>query len=183
MTVTATETPPTLQKQRFWRRLLTPEQRRFIKFGIVGSSGVIVNLGVVTLCSLVLFASMGTHTFPGIGAVALGDFLALVAGIVVSIMTNFLINDTWTWGDRVKAPGVRPWLRRCRDFYVSNGLAATLQFAVAWGVLQSGVFDTQIFGVALGAYQASIASLVGILIATPLNFIVNNLWTFRDQRS
>lgn len=150
------------------RLFLTKEQRRFVKFALVGGSGVFVNLGVVALVGIVTVAEG-----PAI------DRLAIFAGIFVSIFTNFLINDSWTWGDREKR-GARHWLQRCAFFYVTNGLAAGLQFVVSLSVLPWLAFGSAPLGLDPSSLRAPLASLVGIAVATPLNYVVNNLLTFRD---
>jgi len=162
-------------------RILTPERRRFIKFIIVGGSGVFVNLGVVALCERFLFTGLGERTIGPLGEVNLTVLLALVAGILVSIFTNFLINDNWTWRDRAKEDGIRGWIFRCLEYYVTNGVAGGLQFATAWAVWATGVFNFSILSVDLSQFEATLASLVGIVVATPLNYVINNVWTFRDR--
>jgi dolichol-phosphate mannosyltransferase len=57
---------------------------RFIKFNLVGLSGVLVNEGV-----LVLLVLAGVYYV-----------LASAAAIEVSIVSNFLLNDFWTFRDR-----------------------------------------------------------------------------------
>jgi dolichol-phosphate mannosyltransferase len=58
--------------------------RHFIEFGIVGAIGVVVNEGL-----LVWFQSVGVY-FLLAGAVA----------IEISILSNFVLNDLWTFRDR-----------------------------------------------------------------------------------
>lgn len=151
---------------------------RFLRFAAVGGSGVFVNFGVVWLTEVALRASLNPVEFPLLGTVDAVSLLALIAGILVSIFTNFLINDSWTWGDRAKTS---PWLARCRDFYVTNGLAAGLQLAVAWALVNFAVFHFTLFGFDLTSWSVRLASLSAIAIATPLNYVVNNVWTFRER--
>lgn len=162
------------------RRVLSPEQRRVVKFAVVGGSGVFVNLAVVALVSRVLLVDLGTVHLPLLGARQPADFLALLAGIAVSIVTNFLINDRWTWGDRDKG-GRGAWFVRLFHFAMANGIAAALQFTVAWSALRFALFDHSLFGIELLPWAPTLASLLGIGIATPLNYVVNHLWTFRDR--
>ena len=58
--------------------------RRFIKFNVVGLTGVLVNEGL-----LVLLVYYGVY-YLGASAIA----------IEVSIVTNFVLNDLWTFRDR-----------------------------------------------------------------------------------
>jgi dolichol-phosphate mannosyltransferase len=58
--------------------------QRFIKFNLVGLTGVVVNEGL-----LILFVSGGAY-YVSASAVA----------IEVSILSNFILNDLWTFRDR-----------------------------------------------------------------------------------
>ena len=62
----------------------SPTSGHFIKFGIVGAIGIVVNEGL-----LILFQSMGVYLLYA-GAVA----------IEISILSNFILNDLWTFRDR-----------------------------------------------------------------------------------
>ncbi len=144
---------------------------RFLKFACVGAGGVIVNLGVTWI---VLNLALAGADDRGIART-----LASIAGIVVSIFTNFLINDRWTWKDRDKGQG--NWWRRCRDFYVASALAAAVQFAVFLAVVSALKLQTGVAGLSAESVEVLAGQLTGIALATPLNFIVNHVWTFRDR--
>ncbi len=58
--------------------------RTFIKFALVGLSGILVNLGVFTV-----LVSMGMN-----------KFLASPISIEISIISNFLLNNFWTFAQR-----------------------------------------------------------------------------------
>jgi dolichol-phosphate mannosyltransferase len=144
---------------RLVRRLLSKEQRRFLKFCIVGAAGVPVNLSCTWLAYRTLFAGLGGQ------ARTAGAYLL---GIAVSIFTNFLLNDLWTWADREKLEG--RFLGRLLRFYLVCAAASAVQFGTA--MLLSGW---------LGLHYL-LAQLCGIALATAGNFLLNNRWTFRRQR-
>ncbi|MEM4020830.1 MAG: GtrA family protein [Nitrososphaerota archaeon] len=56
----------------------------FLKFGIVGASGVVVNYAVSYACY----------------AAGLSDILALAIGVEAAIISNFIWNDLWTFKHR-----------------------------------------------------------------------------------
>ena len=58
---------------------------RFIKFSIVGSIGVGVNLGLL----YILVEWFGLYYM-----------LAAAISIGASVVSNFILNDKWTWRDR-----------------------------------------------------------------------------------
>ena len=86
-----------------------------IQFALVGGSGVIVNLGVVTI------------------AVLLGapNLLAIAFGLVFSFLSNFVLNTAITFNDA--APLSLP--KRFVGFIGACGIGAGLNFATAWILL------------------------------------------------
>jgi putative flippase GtrA len=79
------------------RARLTLEQRRFVKFCVVGASGVVVNLAFVWLGQS-LFSELEPKQ---------RDLVASLLGILVSVFGNFLLNNQWTWRDRTKGADPR----------------------------------------------------------------------------
>jgi len=151
------------------------EQRRFIKFLVVGGSGVPVNLGFVFLTTTLIGAALSTGT---------RDSVAYIVGIAVSIFTNFLLNHSWTWGDRT-AGEEGHFFRRLAKFYLVSSLAAVFQFATSAG-LSTLLRDTDTFTwVIAGEYRLyhAVAPMAGILVGLVLNYGANNLWTFRKKAS
>ncbi len=179
--------------RKFLRRHLTPEQRRVIKFLVVGTSGVPVNLGVVFLATILipvatfdglrvsLSGMLGIATLTSAG---LRDVLAYGLGIVVSILTNFLLNNYWTWGDRVVGDDRQQFLRRLVKFYLVSSVAALVQLGTS-SVVSALVRGNEFFAYPLqGDYRVyhAFAPMVGILCGLLINFVANNLWTFRRKR-
>ncbi len=154
---------------------MTKEQRRFVKFALVGGSGVFVNIAVAFLASQVAFASWVNRDA--------AELSATLAGILVSIFTNFLINDSWTWSDREKTSGKRRWLMRCGFYYATNGVAGALQYGVSFLIITMVAAEGIYFGFAASDMRAAFAALVGIAVATPLNYVINNKVTFREKKT
>ena len=141
------------------RQKLTDGQLRFLKFGIVGSSGVVVNYVFLKL-GLVLFGGFAAETRRA---------SAFALGIGLSLFTNFVLNDRWTWGDRSKGARTRDFFRRMFGYFVANGLGAGIQWSISTSLaLYAGLGDL----LAMGA---------GIIGGMCVNFIMNHLWIFRDQ--
>lgn len=143
---------------------------RLVKFGLVGASGVVVNVVVFEVCYRLLLS--------GIGDVDMRFVSSNFVGIVVSIFTNFLLNDRWTWGDRTKG-GPRDWFRRLMKYYVLASVAAGVQAGVAWASFRL-VWGN--FELALGDYDLSptFGLLTGIACGMFINFAASHLWAFRD---
>lgn len=120
-----------------------PEAGRFIKFCIVGASGVLVNLGVLYV--LVEFFGMNKS-------------IAWIISVALSILSNFLLNNVFTYSDR-QAASKNESLKRVVYYYVIS--TATM------------IFNFLVFrlGLWIGLYYI-LAALIGILLTTFLNFIL-----------
>lgn len=126
---------------------------RFLKFGVVGASGVIVNYGVYVPAT----RWFGVRNGP-----------AYAAALLVSIFTNFLLNELWTFHDR-RSGGRIEMARRMGQFYVVSLAGAVINWGVFWVCFRLlGVPDL-------------LAILVGIALATGWNFGLNLVWTWRRR--
>lgn len=83
--------------------------RRFLKFAVVGASGVVVNLGC-----LALLRPLGVHIN-----------LASALAIEVSLLSNFCVNHLWTFGDSREHAGL---LVQALRFHVVCLGGAAIQF-------------------------------------------------------
>ena len=126
---------------------------RFLKFCVVGGSGVFVNYGVY---------------LPFTRWLGVLEETALVASIAVSIFTNFLFNEAWTFRDR-RTGGLAGKLRRLGRFYLVSLGGAAIQWGVSMLCFRWLGLDDRL------------AVLVGIGVATAWNFVVNLLWTWRKS--
>jgi putative flippase GtrA len=149
--------------------------KRFIQFGLVGVSGVFVNL----LC-LKVFLSLG-----------IVSSIASALSIQVSILSNFLLHDHWTFKDHVHHS---LWLRILK-FQMISMLGALIQWSVflianvCWLWLGLGIedwasymLDYSLMKLILNPPQVGIymyaSQLLGIMIATAWNFLANLKFTW-----
>ena len=123
---------------------------RILKFSIVGAIGVLVNMG--TLYFLTEFVSILY-------------IISSIIAIELSIIGNFLLNDIWTWNERKK----KKFSRRFIQYHISAGITA---FLANWLLL---IFLTEVAGI-----YYLISNLIGICVGMLSNFILNDLWTFRQ---
>jgi dolichol-phosphate mannosyltransferase len=121
-----------------------------VRFGLVGASGVGVNMGCLWYFSEILGWGIGVSG---------------VLAIEISVLTNFVLNDQWTWKDRIK----KGLLKRCGQYHAAVGFSAVLN----WVVLMS---LTHFFG-----WHKLLANLCGIALGMVVNYLVNDLWTFRKK--
>ena len=158
----------------FFGKLLGSRVGRFVKFGLVGGSGVIVNLLVFKAAYL----GLGMMVEP---LTPVHHTIANFAGVIVSIFTNFLLNDSWTWGDRIKGGG-GAWVRRVLRYYATCSLAAGIQIATAslafTYVLEP--MELEVFGI---KPAPELAVMVGIVMGIAINFPISHVWAFKDEAS
>ena len=131
----------------WWLRLTS--HRTFIKFCVTGLSGVFVNLG-----SFQLLTALGVHRY-----------LASPIAIELSIISNFLVNNYWTFADRELADG-----KRIRG--LKFNVVSLLALAVSYGTfLLLSLLLPQVAPVWLQG--------LAIVPAVLVNYFLNSYWTFR----
>jgi dolichol-phosphate mannosyltransferase len=126
---------------------------RLIKFAFVGGSGVVVNMGLLYLLT----------EFAGVRY-----FISSVIAIELSILSNFFLNDAWTWRDR---KGGGSFLMKLFRYHVAVGATAFLVNYVLLVILTSWL-----------RVHYLVSNLVGIAAGTASNYIVNDLWTFKKAQ-
>ena len=133
----------------WWLRLTT--HRTFIKFCLTGASGVLVNLG-----SFHLLLVLGLHRY-----------LASPIAIELSIISNFLINNHWTFADRelVEAKRIRG---------LKFNAVSLLALAVSYGTFL-------VLSLLLPRVPPVWLQGLAIVPAALLNYFLNSYWTFRDS--
>src|SRR5215203_73446 len=137
----------------FW---YVPSAGRFWKFCLVGASGVLVNM--VTL--IVLAEVFDAH-----------KVIAWMFAVGVSILSNFLLNNAFTWRDIRHSSRIHFFLRGVLAYPVAvMGIGAN--FAV-WYPLVKYVSDDF-------PYYA-LFNLLGIVAGTSVNFILSSRLVFRPS--
>jgi len=149
---------------------------QFVRFCVVGASGVVVNLAVFTL-TLLVFLWLGGHLASVSdvghavrelvtrkdteGVTHLAVYVANALGFVVSVLTNYYLNRRWTFRSTKDVAGELP------KFFTVSVVAYVGQLTVFW------LLHTR-------AHVAPIPSqLVAIAFVMPINFVANKLWSFR----
>ncbi|MGM5481163.1 MAG: glycosyltransferase [Nanobdellota archaeon] len=125
--------------------------KKFLKFAVVGTSGVIVNYAILILFKEVL----GLHLL----------FASAIA-VETSIITNFLFNNFWTW--RRNAHN-NCFLGRLLRFNLVSLIALAINVSVLYLL-------TEYVGI-----WYIIANAFGIIAGMLVNFTINDRWTFKEQ--
>jgi dolichol-phosphate mannosyltransferase len=146
-------------------RLRFSRSARFIRFCIVGFSGVFVDLGVFAILRKVL---------------ELGLTRSTILSAEVAIINNFLWNDLWTFGDiSRRQPGKRQRLKRFIKFNVVCLMGIILQTLLVnfFFAFFQAIGLEQRFGAWL---QSDILSkLIAIVIVTFWNYWLNTKLSWR----
>jgi dolichol-phosphate mannosyltransferase len=124
--------------------------RRAIKFGLVGISGIGVNYGVL---------------IPLVEIVGLSEYISYIPSIEASIITNFILNDLWTFSDRREGS----WFRRGAKFNLTMAAGAGINY----GIYSLLLYFTHI--------NYLIAAALGIMAGFVWNFTLSLIWTWRKR--
>ncbi|HIK44480.1 MAG TPA: glycosyltransferase [Leptolyngbyaceae cyanobacterium M65_K2018_010] len=123
--------------------------QRFIRFGVVGLSGVLVDMAVLYL----LHSSLGLPLTRS----------KLIAA-ETAILNNFIWNDAWTFADI--SLGQRGWPARLRRLLKFNGICLA-------GLVLNVLILNLIYNWVLGQRWPYLANLVAIALVTLWNFWLN----------
>jgi putative flippase GtrA len=130
---------------------------RFLKFCVVGASGVVINQLTLWLAREYLFAAVAT---PRLRLNA-----SLAVAISLATLNNFLWNRFWTWSDRHSGSDAATLARQLGQYVLAVSLGIGVQ------ALLTNLLATFM--------HYLLANLIAIGVASGANFAVNNAWTFR----
>ncbi|MGB7650269.1 MAG: GtrA family protein [Gallionella sp.] len=134
-------------------------KRRFMKFGAVGASGVLVNLAVLFISQEFLFRA--------ISSADMRLNVSLATAIFCATVNNFLWNRAWTWRDRQHHPD-KHLLLHFGQYALAVWIGIVLQFVL-----------TKLL---VAHLHYLVANTSAIVLASVFNFLVNNFWTFRHHK-
>lgn len=168
-------------KDRAW---LNRNMRQFLIFGIVGGSGVIVNLAVGIMLHR---ANGGTinagdplFTLPGTDMAFRYRNFVWVASFLVANLWNYQLNRWWTFKGHLVG-----WWHGFWRFLAVGSVAMVVGLGIQWALTHpatpfylSSDWFTEEVGFRSREYWAQI---IAILLTTPINFVVNKLWTFKRR--
>ena len=154
-----------LQRAILWALALL-ERYRYIKFGIVGASGTVVNLTMLHIGHEYIFNQIeASYNKP---------YISSAVAIAIATLNNFTWNRLWTWSDRVKtleqseSPGpvsLRLLATEFGQYATASAFGSGLQYVLT--LLLSGSMDYRL------------ANIIAILAASVSNFLANDRWTFK----
>jgi dolichol-phosphate mannosyltransferase len=158
---------PSLNWQpRLYRLITWLKGFRYLKFGLVGASGTLVNMAVLFLAQEYFFASISNPRQR--------LYASLALAIAIATVNNFTWNRLWTWGDRVKAAQARQQHLDRTRWQVLGGQLGRYALASWLGIgLQYGLT----LWLAHSLHYL-LANVIAIVVASVSNFLANDHWTF-----
>ena len=126
---------------------------RFIKFGIVGTSGIAVNTGVLWLLKGLLGVPLS---------------VAPVFAIGTAVFSNFILNNYWTWNES-KQTRKHSFFHRLWRYYLAASLGALINYVTLLSL--TNYFDIYYL----------IANLAGIFLGMVSNFMLGEFWVFKEE--
>jgi putative flippase GtrA len=157
-----------VQRAVLWALALA-DRYRYIKFGIVGASGTVVNLAMLHIGH--------EYLFNAIEASYKKPYLSLAVAIALATVNNFTWNRLWTWSDRVRALegdqgnqrlNLRVLGQEFGQYATASAFGSALQYVLT--LLLSGSMDYRL------------ANVIAIIAASVSNFLANDRWTFKRNQ-
>lgn len=161
--------------------------RQFVKFGIVGGSGTVVNLVVVYITKKALELGWGIRErevfLPLLGTdfnIRWYNVITIIAFLVANTW-NYQLNRMWTF----KSVSKVSWLRGFLPF-LFTGLGALVVQQIALVLLMNpnsplGLPEHILDDTTGFRTKFYWATAISIFVAMPVNFVINKLWTFRSK--
>ncbi len=155
----------------------------FFRFGLVGGSGVLVNMLVVILCN-----KLGPNPHTVAVDLPLTDFnirwyhVYSTIAFLIANLWNFQLNRWWTF----KSAKHAGWLREYLPFLAVGLVGLLVNLAVVTLLLKDGsplALPTSVFDDSTGFRNRYYwAQLIAICVVVPLSFVLNKIWTFAAVR-
>ena len=124
----------------------------FMKYSLVGVSGVFVNLGLYFLLTRYYEIS---------------ELVAPLIAIESALISNFILNNFWTFGKRITESRIRV---KFLKFHLVSGFSALINYSAFLTLfLVFGLYDI-------------LANLIGIGLAAIANYLINSNWTWKDNK-
>lgn len=163
--------------------------REFIKFGLTGGTGVVVNLLTIAIVHNLVFHTTGLVDDTAVWnipatrySVRLYHLYALVAFLVANLF-NFVLNRHWTFKGDTRAPFLKELLPFLAVGLVAQAVglliltllrnpSSPLYLPDPWFTNDGPPWTKRLYW----------AQLIQVVLVMPINFVVNKLWTFRAVR-
>jgi len=132
---------------------------RFIKFGVVGFSGTLINIGVLYAGQSILLKDVNPPEKR--------LHLSLAMAIFLATFNNYLWNRWWTWGDRRRGKKSGFFIQM-GQYYLACSAAIFFQYALTT--------------ILAGFVHYLVANMTAIALSAIFVYIINDVWTFNPLK-
>lgn len=139
---------------------------QFVKFGLIGVWNTVFSFAINFVC-LKTFKAVGILA-QNIMGTPVRVYVANIIAWVLSVFVSFLLNNHFVF--RMEEGETRSFWKSLFKSYVSYGFT---------GLILNNILAILWVGV-LGIPE-EIAPLISLVIAIPINFIMNKLWAFKTE--
>lgn len=139
---------------------MSPSISKFIRFGIVGTSGFLVDFSI-TAIMLSLFG--------------VNEYIANAVGFIFGATNNYILNRRWTW--RSKNPNIRGEFLK---FFMVSAAGLGINSLVIF-ICRASLGEYSIVVLGYGISSFWVAKLIATAVVLVWNFLVNNYFTFRKS--
>lgn len=138
--------------------------RQFLRFGVVGAIGSVIDFGVFNLLASVLH-------FPSIPSSVISFSLA--------VLNNFVLNRIWTFPETRSTPVLKQ-LTQFGIVSVAGLLIRTPLFAFLEQLLipMAGKYVPNLLTPTIVGHNLALAIVIGVVMLW--NYFINRFWTFRS---
>lgn len=133
---------------------------KFVKFGIVGASGTVIDFGLTALCK---------------GILGMPDLLSNTIGFTLAATSNYFLNRVWTWKSTSKEVGVE-YAKFLIVSLVGLGLNSLIIFLLKDISLVPRFVETTL------DWDFWVAKIIATGVVMVWNFVANNFFTFRKKK-
>ena len=133
---------------------------KFIKFGVVGASGAVIDFGLTAFCK---------------GILGIPELLSNAIGFTVAASSNYLFNRVWTWKSTSKEVGVE-----YAKFFIVSLVGLGLNSLIVF--LLKDISIVPRFVHTTLDWDFWVAKIIATAIVMVWNFLANNFFTFRKVR-
>ena len=161
--------------------------RQFVRFGLVGASGFVVNQAVFVLAKKFFDRGFGIDDLEVLFQLLNTQWnmrwyhLFSVLAFLVANVWNFVLNRYWTFKGNHK----QPWWIQLPQFMAVGVFGLLITLAVSTLVVHTNSpigLPEDIFDNSTGLRTRSYwGNFIGVIVAVPANFLFNKLWTFRNK--
>ncbi len=162
---------------------------QFLRFGLVGGLGVLVNQVVLVATNVLARDGFGVHANDILIDLPFTDFnvrnyhLYVMIAFLVANLSNFLFNRHWTFRSAATGPAWREYWPFLLVGLGAQAVGLLLITALMHPHSPIGLPDSVFDGSSGLRNKLYWANLITIVCVTPINFVLNKLWTFRAVRS